>query len=284
MSYGLRGGRVVRKPSGYITITTDYGLKDPYVGILKGVIKSIAPSAHIIDLVHEVEPFDIAGASYIIASSYKEFPEGTIHLVIVDPSVGSSRRPIAIVTRRYYFVGPDNGVLIPAAERDGIEMVINLDNPEYHRKPVSHTFHGRDIFAPAAAYIASGVSPEKLGTPVKPEELVRPPIEFICVKSRRSVRTKIIHIDRFGNAVTSCTHEEFETGAEINIGARVMIRARHGESYKAIYKESFSLVRPGEMVVYRGSLGYIEIGIYMGSLSRSTGLKRGDEILIEVIE
>jgi S-adenosylmethionine hydrolase len=275
---------VARKPSGYITITTDYGLKDPYVGILKGVIRSIAPTSYIIDLVHEVEPFDIAGASYIIASSYKEFPEGTVHLVIVDPGVGSSRRPIAIVGKRYYFVGPDNGVLIPAAERDGIEAVISLDNPEYHKKPRSHTFHGRDIFAPAAAYIASGVMPERLGTPIRSEELVRPPIEFICIKSRRSVRTKIIHIDRFGNAITSCTHEDFEIGAGIDIGDRVLIRARHGESYRAVYRESFSLVRPGEMVVYRGSLGYIEIGIYMGSLSRATGLKRGDEISIEVIE
>jgi len=275
---------VVRKPSGIITLTTDYGLRDPYVGILKGVIKSIAPSAYIVDLVHEVEPFDIAEASYILASSYKEFPEGSVHLVVIDPGVGSYRRPLAIVTRRYYFVGPDNGVLVPAAERDGIELVVVLDNQEYHRKPVSHTFHGRDIFAPASAYIASGIPPERLGTPVKIEELVRPPLEFSCMKSRRAVKAKIIHIDRFGNAVTSCTHEEFEVGAGIQIGSRLLIRARHGESYRALYKESFSLVRPGEMVVYRGSLGYIEVGIYMGSLSRSTGLKRGDEIYIEVVE
>jgi S-adenosylmethionine hydrolase len=271
------------KPSGIITITTDYGLRDPYVGILKGVIHSIAPSAYIIDLVHNIDPFDIAGGAYIIASSYKEFPEGTVHMVVVDPGVGSSRRPIAIVTKRYYFVGPDNGVLTPAAESDGVEAAINLDRPEYYRKPVSHTFHGRDIFAPIAAYLAVGRDPIELGTPIDPGDLVRPPIEFTCSREKGRVRTRIIHIDRFGNVVAGCSHEDFEKDAGIQIGSSVIIRARSGESYRATYRESFSLVKPGEIVVYRGSLGYIEIGIYMGSLQRSAGLRRGDELSIEVV-
>ncbi len=273
----------MRRPSGYITLTTDYGVRDPYVGILRGVISSIAPTAIVIDLVHEIEPFDIAGASYILAASYREFPEGAVHVAIVDPGVGSSRRPIAIATRNYYFVGPDNGVLIPAAERDGIELVINLDRDEYYRKPVSHTFHGRDIFAPIAAYIVRGVELEKLGTPVRVEELARSPLEFICIKDKGRVRTRVIHVDRFGNIITSCTYAEFERDAGIAIGSRVVIRARSGESYRATYRETFSLVRPGEIVVYRGSLGFLEAGIYMGSLSRSTGLKRGDELTIEAI-
>ena len=272
---------MVRKPSGYITLTTDYGVRDPYAGILKGVISSIAPSAIVIDLVHEVEPFDIAGASYILATSYKEFPEGTVHVAIVDPGVGSSRKPIAIATRNYYFVGPDNGVLIPAAERDGIELVINLDREEYHRKPVSATFHGRDIFAPAAAYIVKGVPFERLGSPVRVEELARSPIEFICVKEKGRVRTRVIHVDRFGNLITSCTYDEFDRALGIPIGARVIIRARSGESYRATYRESFSLVRAGEIVIYRGGLGFIEVGVHMGSLYKLTGLKRGDELTIE---
>ncbi len=275
---------MVRKPSGYITLTTDYGIRDPYVGILKGVISTIAPSAIVIDLVHEVEPFDIAGASYILAASYKEFPEGTVHVAIVDPGVGSSRKPIAIATRNYYFVGPDNGVLLPAAKRDGIELVVNLDREEYYyRKPVSGTFHGRDIFAPIAAHIARGTPLERLGTPITVEELVGSPIEFVCIKDKGRVRTRVIHVDRFGNLITSCTHEEFEKAAGITMGSKVTIRARSGETYRAVYKESFSLARPGEMVVYRGSLGFLEVGVYMGSLSKLTGLKRGDELTIEAI-
>lgn len=271
----------MRKPSGYITLTTDYGTKDPYTGILRGVISTIAPTAIVIDLVHEIEPYDIAGASYILAASYKEFPEGTVHVAIVDPGVGSSRKPIAIATKNYYFVGPDNGALLPAAERDGIELVINLDREEYHRKPVSATFHGRDIFAPAAAHIAKGVPLERLGTPLRVEELTRSPIEFICSKEKGRIRTRIIHVDRFGNLITSCTHDEFDRALGIPIGARVTIRARSGESYRATYRESFSLVRTGEIVVYRGSLSFLEVGVYMGSLSRLTGLKRGDELTIE---
>lgn len=275
---------MARRPSRIVTLATDYGTRDPYAAIVRGVIASIAPEAVIVDVTHEIEPYDVAGAAYMLRSYYGEFPQGTIHVVVVDPGVGSARRPLAVKTRNYYFIGPDNGVLLPAAERDGIEAVVQLDNDKYHRKPVSATFHGRDIFAPAAAYLALGVPLQGLGSPVPARDLVRPPVEFICERHGKGVMTRVVHVDRFGNLITGCLWDEIENIHGIPLGSRIIIVARAGESYRSIYKESFSLARPGEIVMYRGSLGFAEIGIYVGSMSKATGVKRGDKIYIEVVD
>ena len=156
-----------------ITLTSDFGLKDPYVAEMKGVILTINPKATLIDITHEVEKFNVRMAAFMLASAAPYFPKGTVHLAVVDPGVGTQRRAIIVQTKKGFFVGPDNGVLILAAQNQGIEHVYELANPKFMLPKVSSTFHGRDIFAPAAAHLDIGVQPSDFGPeikdPVKPE-------------------------------------------------------------------------------------------------------------------
>ncbi len=161
-----------------ITLTSDFGLKDPYIAEMKGAILSINPKATIIDITHDIEKFNIRMAAFILASASPYFPEGTIHLAVVDPEVGTKRRAILIQTTKGFFVGPDNGVLILAAQSQGIEHLYELANPKFMLPKISSTFHGRDIFAPAAAYLEKGVKPADFGLeiidPFKPEFINNP--------------------------------------------------------------------------------------------------------------
>ncbi|RLG84461.1 MAG: hypothetical protein DRO18_07060, partial [Thermoprotei archaeon] len=155
-----------------IALMTDFGLKDPYVGMMKAVILSINPNAVIVDLTHDVPKYNVILASHILKVSYRYFPKGTVFVVVVDPGVGSRRRPIIISSRNYLFVGPDNGVLIPAAKDDGLLNAYEINIKIAGLKEISHTFHGRDIFAPTAAYLSLGMLPDVLGHRLSPDELI----------------------------------------------------------------------------------------------------------------
>ncbi|MEM1633489.1 MAG: SAM-dependent chlorinase/fluorinase [Sulfolobales archaeon] len=272
-----------RKVSDIIALITDFGYRDPYVGAIKGVILSINPNARIIDITHEVAAYDIAEASYILLTTYREYPEGSIFVVVVDPGVGSSRRAIMIESKRYYFIGPDNGVLRPAAEDDGIERVIELSNSRFYRKPVSTTFHGRDIFAPVAAYLSLGIDPLEFGRIIDLKDLNESRLTRYCSREGEWIKTSVMYIDRFGNIVTGCRVSEVEEMiGGFKESQEYQIRVRGVESYKAVYQKSFSLAKPGEVVIYPGSMGYIEIAVYMSSFSRKTNSRKGDEIWIRI--
>src|SRR5712691_6438607 len=182
-----------------VTLTTDFGLRDPFVGIMKGVILSICPTARLVDLTHEVEPQDILGGCLTLEAAVPFFPAGTVHLVVVDPGVGSARRAIALRTGGGYLVGPDNGVLTPAFERSGWTAVA-LTAPEYRLPSVSRTFHGRDVFAPAAAYLAAGIPLERLGSTLT--DPVRLPLPG-CRLEGDALVGEVLAADRFGNLITS---------------------------------------------------------------------------------
>lgn len=271
------------KPCGIITLTTDFGLKDPYVGAVKGVIYSINRNAQIVDIVHEVPAFDIAHGSYILLTTYREYPAGTINVAVIDPGVGSERKPILLVSRNYFFIGPDNGVLIPAAMDDGIEKAIVLENPKYFREEISHTFHGRDIFAPVAAYLSLGIDPEEIGEEIDVEKLVKPPIDYSCsYMDDRTAVASVIYIDHFGNIVTSCRSRDLMKHLSIENGQRIYISLPHTKNrFQLVFYPSFSHGSRGELVMYPGSMGFVEIAQYMGDASRIMNLKIGDKLWIQ---
>ncbi len=259
-----------------VTLLTDFGYKDHYVAAMKGVILSICPDAQIIDVSHGVPSFDIISASYILKAAYKYFPEKTVHVVVVDPGVGTSRKAIVIETKKYFFVGPDNGVLIPAAMDDGIRRVVEISG-KYMRCRVSSTFHGRDIFAPVAAYIACGVRLEEIGevlhSYVAPK-FVEP--EFTDGK----VRAKIIYIDKFGNAATNVSNELVKKMG-LKYGDKVKVEIK-GQTIVLPFLPSFGYVGEGEGLLLINSEGYLELAVNLGSAAEKYGLNVGDEMLIYV--
>ncbi|MEO3993464.1 MAG: SAM-dependent chlorinase/fluorinase [Desulfurococcaceae archaeon TW002] len=263
-----------------IAVLTDYGLKDHYVGHLKAVIKLVCPETEIIDITHDTPKFNIVLASHILKITKKYLPKKTVVLAVVDPGVGSLRRNIIIETRNHVYVGPDNGLLIPATSDENPRAYeINVSKVKIGR--VSHTFHGRDIYAPAAAMIACGVSPESLGSEVRYDELVKPPIVLDWAEViEDGLKTKIVHLDDFGNIITSLSKETLEKVLRVRIGDKISITTDFKTWYEAKYVESFSHVREGELAIYEGSYELIEVAVYMG---RAADIIKGTEIILKPI-
>ncbi|MFX1486953.1 MAG: S-adenosyl-l-methionine hydroxide adenosyltransferase family protein, partial [Promethearchaeota archaeon] len=188
------------KPSPIITLLTDFGIKDAYVAAMKGTILKICPVAKIVDISHEVPRFNIEYAAFLLMQTAQYFPEGTIHVVVVDPGVGTRRRRIIIKTKRSFFIGPDNGVLIPAAEREGLSQIIKIESAKYMLCETSKTFEGRDVFAPVAAHLASGTPLESFGRLI--ENVIEHPFPSPKV-SEEGISGEVIHIDGFGNLITN---------------------------------------------------------------------------------
>ena len=250
-----------------ITLLTDFGYKDNFVGVVKGIILGINSRAHIIDLCHEVEPQDIVGAAFALKTAYKYFPKNTIHLVIIDPGVGSERLPILVKTKKYYFIGPDNGVLSLALEEEEVEGIIYLDNYEFHLRPVSNTFHARDIFAPVAAHISKGISYQLFGKAVKSYKKINLPTPKI---NPQSISGEVIYIDRFGNLVTNIGQDFKDRIKEPRI------RIKH-KTIKGI-KTSYVQVKPKMLLVIWGSTGFLEIATNLGSAKDRLKAKIGDRV------
>src|SRR5215208_6569160 len=203
-----------------ITLTTDFGESDYFVPAMKGVIYTINPAAEVVDLTHQIPPYDIYSAAFTLMCCYKDFPKMTLHLVVVDPGVGSSRRPILVMTDNYNFIGPDNGVFSYIYQREHVHRIVHFTEQHYFRAPVSSTFHGRDVFAPCAAYITKPVEWRKMG------EEISDPVKFNTptpvALSEKQVRGHVIHIDRFGNIITNITSDEL-TEDHILAGVRVRV-------------------------------------------------------------
>jgi S-adenosyl-L-methionine hydrolase (adenosine-forming) len=243
-----------------IALLTDFGITDPYVGIMKGVIASINPRAGMIDVTHSVNPQDIVQGAFFLLKSYRYFPPGTVFTVVVDPGVGTRRKAIAVQAGDYYFVAPDNGVLYPVIKKIGIEKIVELTNSEFMLHPLSNTFHGRDIFAPASAYISKGVSLEPFGVEVK--DVVKLSIPGIK-KEKGYIEGTVLFADRFGNIITSIEEKDV---AKMNI-SKIIVNDMEISGIRKSYGE----VKKGEMLAVIGSYGNLEISVNSGSAEEKTG-------------
>ena len=255
-----------------ITLITDFGLQDGHVGAMKGVMRGIAPLACLIDISHQIPPQDIQHAGFVLMTAFPFWPSNTIHLVVVDPGVGTERRAVAVRTAQGVFVVPDNGVLSYVLTRTPALEVVSLTNPAYWRQPVSPVFHGRDIFGPAAAYLAAGVPLAALGQAVPPEDLVRLDVPAPVRHTDGHITAHVQHIDNFGNCTTNVPGD--------------WVRAREfwrisvlGHTIERI-DNTFGDVATGELVAVVDSTDFLAIAVRNGNAARRLGLTIGSEIII----
>jgi S-adenosylmethionine hydrolase len=237
---------------------------------MKGVIAGICPEANVIDITHEIGPQDITLGAFVLEQAHRYFPAGTVHVAIVDPGVGTSRRPVAVKAGRHFFVGPDNGVLALAAERAGSPRSHLLADVRYFRATVSNTFHGRDIFAPVAAHIAKGIPIEVLGPELS--ELVMLPEVRPHRTQADSISGEVVMVDRFGNLVTNLTAEDIRGPAQLRVEA--------GGSVIGDVRRSYGDALPGEPLALFGSFGLLEIAVRDGSAADTLRLGRGAPIIV----
>jgi S-adenosylmethionine hydrolase len=262
-----------------ITFLSDFGLQDDFVGTCHGVMARIAPDARVIDLTHGVAPQAVLQGALVLANATPYLPVG-VHLAVVDPDVGGNRRAVAVRTRDgRTFVGPDNGLLLLAADAAGIEAAHELAEPLYRLPEVSHTFHARDVFAPAAAHLAAGVPIDELGPPVDPGHLVRLAVPEPEV-GRTQISASVLAVDRFGNVSTNARRAHVDA-LGVSPGERVEIRLAL-DRYYALYAETFADAGPGELLLYEDSYGLVTLAIARGDAARLTGASPGDELRIAV--
>ena len=253
-----------------ITLTTDFGSKDHYVGAMKGVMLSVNENVHPVDITHCIESHDVRAASFVIGNSYRYFPKNTVHLVVVDPGVGSRRRPIALFADGHFFVGPDNGVFSSVIRCCEDFSAREIKNRDYFLKEVSSTFHGRDIFSPVAAHLSLGVSFSQIGPQIRDPEIL--PRDGYSVTGAE-IRGTVVYTDKFGNLITSIPTEA------VSDGARAVVTV--GEKRVTEISESYSSVKPGEIVVVGGSGGYIEISVNQGRACDVFGEVPPEVIIVE---
>jgi len=256
-----------------IVLLTDFGLTDPFVGMMKGVIAGIAPEARIIDLTHGIRPRDIFQGAFVLCRSVDYFPKGTVFCAVIDPGVGTARKPIVLKTRDFYFVGPDNGLLWPAALANNIESCVCLDNPAYFLPQVSNTFHGRDIFAPVSARICLGTPVENLGsemdTPVS-LELPRPePIGENLVLT-------VIDRDQFGNLTLNLSPEAFQVFVDSSFSLEFK------EQGITVFHHTYGEADDNHPFILAGSSGFIEVAVKNGSAAQSLGADVMDQFQLRI--
>jgi S-adenosyl-L-methionine hydrolase (adenosine-forming) len=260
-------------PRPIITLTTDFGLNDHFVGTVKGAILSIAPEAEIIDICHSVQAFDILDGALVLAQAYSYFPTRTVHMVVVDPGVGSARRPIIASSDKYNFVAPDNGVLSLMYAREERLNVRQVNSEHYFLQPLSNTFHGRDIFAPVAAYLAKGVDQEKFGPEIT--DFVRFNAPKPKAVDAKTIRGIVLKVDRFGNLVTNVAPQDvpalFQTPGP---AFKITIGKREVTSFKTNYADG----APNELFAILGSMGYLEIAANRAPAAQLAGVGKGAEV------
>lgn len=271
-----------------IVFTTDFGLADPYVGVMKGVVLGINPRAALIDLTHQISPQNVRQAAFVLAYSAPFFPPGSVHVVVVDPQVGTSRRALLLVTPQARFVAPDNGVLSyvvrdyldsPQQREDRVRIpqglaAYSLTNSEHWLHPVSHTFHGRDIFAPAAAHLSLGISPESLGERVDDMGWLPAPQPVVAAGA---IRGEVVYIDHFGNLVTNIPAQAL---AELST-AQVKVKGRIIRGLSRTFHDPSTRLAGGLLALI-GSHGHLEIALRDGSAARSLGADVGEGVEVTV--
>jgi hypothetical protein len=254
-----------------ITLTTDFGMSDHLVGTMKGVILKINPDARIIDIGHNVMPFDVLDAALTIGQAYRHYPPRTIHVVVVDPGVGAQRRPILVSGDQHYFIAPDNGVLSVVYEEEQKVTVRHITADHYFLNPISNTFHGRDIFAPAAAWLSKNWQTSSFG------EEISDYVRFTLPKPKTTdgvVKGVVLKVDNFGNLVTNLSAEDFpqllapSPTFKMSVGTREITKLA----------QTYSQGTPGEIFALVGSSGFVEISVNRGSAARALGVQRGAEV------
>jgi len=253
-----------------ITLLTDFGTRDGYIGAVQGVIKRINPQAEIVDVTHDIDSYDVLGAVFALNNFYKYFPKGTIHLTVVDPGVGSLRQPILIKTKDFFFVGPDNGIFSFIYQREDLIDIIVISNKKYFLAEPSSTFHARDIFAPVAAYLSLGIKIDEFGLPAK--ECVK----FILPQPQskgKSLKGEIIHIDRFGNLITNIPADLLDKKKNVEI--KLEKRRIRGIS------RSYFEIKEQELGALIGSSDFLELAINQGSAQKLLKAKVGDGVKID---
>lgn len=258
-----------------ITLTTDYCTSDHLVGVLKGVILRIVPNATIVDINHHVVPFDVLDGALSIAAAYRYFPARTVHLVVVDPGVGTARRPILVSADQFYFVAPDNGVLSLIYERESAVSVRHITAEHYFLNPVSNTFHGRDVFAPVAAWVAKTYQTEAMGEEITDHVRFTLPRPKVAGAARKGL---VLRVDAFGNLMTNFTAEDLPQGADANGKINLQVGGKRVEKLA----QTFAQGAAGEPVAIVGSSGFLEIAVNKGHAARALGVNRGAEVLLEI--
>jgi S-adenosylmethionine hydrolase len=256
-----------------ITLTTDFGLADPYVAEMKAVIFKINPEAKIVDISHQIEKFNIRMGAYVLASATPYFPEGTIHVAVVDPGVGTKRKPILIETGSGVFIGPDNGVLSLAANKQGIKHVYEIANPKFMLPKISATFHGRDIFAPAAAFLSKGVPPSEFGREI--QKIVMPKFAKV-IKKGNVLISEIIHIDGFGNIITNFTEKELKLA-----GVKDALNIKLDKTKLSLKLcRAYAEVEAQKPLAIIGSHDFLEISINQGNAAETFNVKAGGRVTL----
>jgi S-adenosylmethionine hydrolase len=263
-----------------ICFLTDFGLQDDFVGTCHGVIARIAPEARVIDVTHGIPPTAVLQGALVLSSTLPYMPVG-VHLAVVDPGVGGSRRPLALEDAEgRLFVGPDNGLLLPAAERAGIVEARELANPAYALESISRTFHGRDLFAPAAAHLANGVPLAELGPPLDPDALVRLDLPVPAFRDDR-IDATMLYVDSFGNIALNLTRDDV-VAAGVAPGSRVEL-VLSGEGYYAVMARTFADARPGDVILYEDSYGNMSVAINRGNAASMLHASPGQRLVIRTL-
>jgi S-adenosylmethionine hydrolase len=262
-------------PTKIISLTTDFGLKDPYAAEMKAAILGICPNAAIVDITHEIERFNIRMGAYMLASAVPYFPKGTIHVAVVDPGVGTRRRPMLIQTQQGFLIGPDNGLLILAAEHQGITGIHEITNPRLMLPRVSSTFHGRDVFAPAAAHLANGVPPTEFGPEIR--DAITP--KFTKVTPRKGMLVgEVLHVDNFGNIITNIGEKEIaHTRAKDVVNVELP-----NQKLKLKLCKAYGEAKPQKPLALIGSHNYLEIALNQGNAAAEFKTRPGDKIKLSL--
>jgi S-adenosylmethionine hydrolase len=256
-----------------ITLTTDFGLKDPYVAEIKAVVLNVCPAATIVDISHEIAKFNVRMGAYILASASPYFPKGTIHVVVVDPGVGTKRKPILIQTRQACFVGPDNGILTLAAGNQSIEHVYEIANQKLMLPRISGTFHGRDVFAPVAAHLANGTPPADFGP--QTHRIVTPDFTKV-IKKKNMLIGEVLYTDSFGNIITNINEKKL---ASTKIQKTVSVKLGKTR-LKLKLCRSYAEARAQEPLALIGSHNFLEIAMNQGNASKAFNVNAGEKVAL----
>jgi hypothetical protein len=267
--------KTIKATTRIITLLSDFGLRDAYIAEMKAVILSINPDACIVDISHEIEKFNIRMGAFVLASATPYFPKDTVHVAVVDPGVGTKRRPMIIQTQRSFYVGPDNGLLFLAARKEEVSHVYHIENPEYMLPRISTTFHGRDIFAPAAAYLAIGCSPSQFGPEI--QDYIVPQFAE-PYKKKGELIGEVLYIDDFGNIVTNISSKDLEE-LETSIGDLLHLRIGR-KKFDMRFCSAYGEAPAGTALSIVGSHDFLEISINQGNASKTLNLKIRDSFSI----
>ncbi len=255
-----------------ITLLTDFGSKDYYAGAVKGSILKANSEVHVVDMSHEISPYNIREAAFMLYCYYRSFPDRTIHMVVVDPGVGTKRKPLMVATHEYYFIAPDNGVLSFIYELDEVTRAVAIDAEHYYAEEVSNTFHGRDIFAPCAGWKAKGIDLESFGEPI--DDVVKIEVPRPKLLGGKLIKGQVMHTDRFGNIITNISNKVFEQVSQKNGNkpAKLIIAGKEIDSFRNDYA-----AEQGSLFFLPGGSHHIEIAASRASAQAILGVEYGKE-------